>query len=127
MASQATRSNKFQEVTKDLKEITAHSVDTSRVQIENPIGCVQVPVGLAGPLLVQGVGNTGELESEEVYAPLATTEAALIASCSRGCKAFSQSGGIQFTALSDAMSRWVFHAHEFVDNQRKPSTEPNRD
>ncbi|GKZ66726.1 hypothetical protein AnigIFM50267_000595 [Aspergillus niger] len=98
-------SAKIQQVTKDLKEITAHSVNFSRVHIENPIGSVQVPVGLAGPLLVREIGHASEQESEEVYAPLATTEAALIASCSRGCKAFSRSGGIQFTALSDTMSR----------------------
>ncbi|GKZ25503.1 hypothetical protein AbraIFM66951_001042 [Aspergillus brasiliensis] len=95
---------KLQQITKDLKEITAHSIDPSQVHIENAIGCVQVPVGLAGPLLVREAGKTGE-ESEEVYAPLATTEAALIASCTRGCKAFSRSGGIQFMTLSETMSR----------------------
>ncbi|GLA88949.1 hypothetical protein AtubIFM56815_003416 [Aspergillus tubingensis] len=106
MSSQATRtSNKFQEVTKGLKKITAHSIDSSQVHIENSIGSVQVPVGLAGPLLVREIGKAGEQKGEEVYAPLATTEAALIASCSRGCKVFSRSGGVYITSLSDTMSR----------------------
>ncbi|PYH64309.1 hmg-CoA reductase [Aspergillus vadensis CBS 113365] len=105
MSSHATRTtNKFQEVTKGLKEITAHSISSSQVHIENPIGSVQVPVGLAGPLLVQEIGKAGEQKGEEVYAPLATTEAALIASCSRGCKAFSRSGGVHITSLSDTMT-----------------------
>lgn len=97
-------SGKFQQVTKNLKEITAHPIDSAKVRIENPIGCVQVPVGLAGPLWVWETGATGE-EVEEVYAPLATTEAALVASCCRGCKAFNRSGGIHIVALRDAMSK----------------------
>ncbi|OJI88808.1 hypothetical protein ABZX51_009784 [Aspergillus tubingensis] len=97
-------SGKFQQVTKNLKEITAHPIDSAKVRIENPIGCVQVPVGLAGPLWVWETGATGE-EVEEVYAPLATTQAALVASCCRGCKAFNRSGGIHIVALRDAMSK----------------------
>ncbi|PYH35314.1 hmg-CoA reductase [Aspergillus neoniger CBS 115656] len=61
-----------------------------QVRIENPIGCVQVPVGLAGPLWVWETGTSGA-EVEEVYAPLATTEAAL--------------WGIYIIALRDAMSK----------------------
>ncbi|RAK88503.1 hmg-CoA reductase [Aspergillus costaricaensis CBS 115574] len=66
---------KFQQVTKNLKEITAHPIDPTQVRIENLIGCVKVPVGLAGPL------------------------------CCRGCKAFNRSGGIHIVALRDAMSK----------------------
>ncbi|KAI2820515.1 hypothetical protein CBS115989_3645 [Aspergillus niger] len=95
---------KIQQVIKDLKEITAHPIDASKVQIENPIGCVQVPVRLAGPLRVWETSAAGE-ECEEVYAPLATTEAALVASCCRGCKAFNRSGGIHIVALYDAMAK----------------------
>ncbi|GLA53998.1 hypothetical protein AnigIFM63604_011525 [Aspergillus niger] len=95
---------KIQQVIKDLKEITAHPIDASKVHIENPIGCVQVPVGLAGPLRVWETSAAGE-ECEEVYAPLATTEAALVASCCRGCKAFNRSGGIHIVALYDAMAK----------------------
>ncbi|MCE4618826.1 MAG: 3-hydroxy-3-methylglutaryl-CoA reductase, partial [Desulfurococcales archaeon] len=42
--------------------------------IENPIGAVQVPVGVVGPLLVKGTYARGEY-----YVPLATTEGALVA------------------------------------------------
>ncbi len=55
---------------------------------ENMIGAIQVPVGVAGPLLIKVEG--GEIES---YIPLATTEGALIASVNRGSKAILESGG----------------------------------
>lgn len=54
---------------------------------ENMVGAAQVPVGIAGPLKIEGIGET--------YIPLATTEGALVASVSRGCKAVSLSGGAQ--------------------------------
>lgn len=47
--------------------------------IENFIGVAQVPVGIAGPLLVDGEHASGTF-----YVPLATTEGALVASYSRG-------------------------------------------
>lgn len=56
---------------------------------ENMIGVTQVPLGIAGPLALLTV--KGELLN--VYLPLATTEGALVASISRGCKAITESGG----------------------------------
>jgi hydroxymethylglutaryl-CoA reductase (NADPH) len=67
----------------NLKNIGAFSLDESVASArncENMIGAAQVPIGIAGPL-------NGK------YIPLATTEGALVASVSRGCKAISQSGG----------------------------------
>lgn len=55
---------------------------------ENMIGGAQLPVGVAGPLKVNGENYNGE-----VYIPLATTEGALVASVNRGCKAITESGG----------------------------------
>lgn len=55
---------------------------------ENMVGAVQVPLGVAGPLKVNG-----EFAKGEYFLPLATTEAALVASVSRGCKAIGESGG----------------------------------
>lgn len=66
--------------------------------IENLIGASQIPLGIAGPILVKGKGL--RVKGEEFYLPLATTEGALIASVSRGCKAIFESGGAQ-TLIED--------------------------
>jgi len=50
---------------------------------ENVLGYVQIPVGFAGPLMLDGV---------KYYVPMATTEGALVASTNRGCKALSIRG-----------------------------------
>jgi hydroxymethylglutaryl-CoA reductase (NADPH) len=76
--------------------------------LENFAGSVEVPVGLAGPLLF-----TGEAARGEVVAPLATTEGALVASVSRGARAITASGGVTATVLSQRMSRAP--AFEFPD------------
>lgn len=58
--------------------------------IENLIGATQIPLGIAGPLKIRSTIND---KRHTVYIPLATTEGALVASLSRGCKAITQSGG----------------------------------
>jgi len=63
---------------------------------ENVIGYVQVPVGVAGPILVNG---------KEHYLPMATTEGALVASTSRGAKAIVESGGCVTEICRDGMTR----------------------
>jgi hydroxymethylglutaryl-CoA reductase (NADPH) len=68
--------------------------------IENFFGVAQVPVGLAGPLLVNGEHAQGEF-----LVPLATTEGTLVASYSRGMKLFREAGGITTTVLDDKMQR----------------------
>jgi NADP-dependent 3-hydroxy-3-methylglutaryl-CoA reductase len=73
--------------------------DTKDIKIENCIGFTRVPLGLAGPLTIDGESK------RTVYAPLATVEPTLVASCSLGCKAFQATGGIQVTALSEGLSR----------------------
>ena len=57
---------------------TRATMDSYHGNIENFIGTVKVPVGLAGPLRVNGSYAQGDY-----YLPLATTEAALVASYSR--------------------------------------------
>lgn len=74
--------------------------ETSEIKIENCIGFSKVPIGLAGPLRI----TSFDFESN-AYAPLATYESTLVASCSRGCKAFNISGGVQFEILGNGMSR----------------------
>ncbi|WP_246204251.1 phosphotransferase [Streptomyces tailanensis] len=68
--------------------------------VENFVGAVEVPVGLAGPLLF-----TGEAARGELVAPLATTEGALVASASRGARAVTRSGGVTTAVLSQRMTR----------------------
>ncbi|KAF9684739.1 hypothetical protein SADUNF_Sadunf04G0149700 [Salix dunnii] len=63
---------------------------------EMPIGYVQIPVGVAGPLLLDG---------KEYSVPMATTEGCLVASTNRGCKAINLSGGASSVLLRDAMTR----------------------
>lgn len=57
---------------------------------ENVVGLVTLPVGVAGPLCVDGAAH---------YVPLATAEGALVASTARGAKALTAAGGVR-TALS---------------------------
>ncbi|EEF47996.1 hmg-CoA reductase, putative [Ricinus communis] len=63
---------------------------------EMPIGYVQIPVGIAGPLLLDG---------KEYSVPMATTEGCLVASTNRGCKAIHLSGGATSVLLRDGMTR----------------------
>src|SRR3989344_3771429 len=58
------------------------------VHCENLIGGIRLPLGIAGPIAIEGEKVQGEF-----YIPLATTEGALVASVNRGCKAISASGG----------------------------------
>ena len=68
--------------------------------IENCIGYSRVFLGIAEPLRVKGSQGT----DNQFYAPLATYESTIVASCFRGCKAFNLCGGVQFTALEKEMS-----------------------
>lgn len=68
--------------------------------IENFIGAAQIPIGLAGPLLVNG-----EYAKGEFFVPLATTEGTLVASYNRGMKLLRESGGVTVTVVDDAMQR----------------------
>ncbi|GFQ01839.1 3-hydroxy-3-methylglutaryl-coenzyme a reductase, partial [Phtheirospermum japonicum] len=63
---------------------------------EMPVGYVQIPVGIAGPLLLDG---------REFSVPMATTEGCLVASTNRGCKAIHASGGATSVILRDGMTR----------------------
>lgn len=63
---------------------------------EMPVGYMQIPVGIAGPLLLDG---------REYSVPMATTEGCLVASTNRGCKAIHLSGGASSVLLRDGMTR----------------------
>lgn len=68
--------------------------------IENFVGTVKVPVGVAGPLRVNGLYAKGDY-----YVPMATTEAALVASYHRGSLLVSEGGGCSALLLSEGVSR----------------------
>ncbi|WVQ68793.1 hydroxymethylglutaryl-CoA reductase (NADPH) [Kwoniella botswanensis] len=63
---------------------------------ENVVGYMPLPVGIAGPLNVDG---------ELLHIPMATTEGTLVASTSRGCKALNSGGGVTTVLTHDAMTR----------------------
>ena len=63
---------------------------------EMVVGFVPLPVGVAGPLLLNG---------REFQVPMATVEGCLIASTKRGCKAIAESGGATATLLQQGMTR----------------------
>jgi hydroxymethylglutaryl-CoA reductase (NADPH) len=68
--------------------------------IEHFIGTVRVPVGLIGPLRVNGLFAHGDY-----YVPLATTEAALVASYSRGARLLLEAGGCTTLVVNEGVSR----------------------
>ena len=85
-----------------LEHVGASSFDPAILpgNVENFIGVAQVPIGLAGPLLVDGEHAKGEF-----YVPMATAEGTLVASYSRGMKLLREAGGVKTTVMDDAMQR----------------------
>lgn len=79
---------------------TAARMQLFAANIENFIGTVKVPVGIAGPLRVRGLFAGGDY-----YVPLATTEAALVASYTRGCHAIGDAGGCVSAVVSEGVTR----------------------
>jgi len=68
--------------------------------IESFIGAVEVPVGVIGPLQVNGLNASGGY-----FIPLATSEAALVASYARGADIATRAGGISAAMLSEGLLR----------------------
>ena len=81
------------------------ALDSLAGNIENYIGVAQVPIGLAGPLRINGQHANGDF-----YIPMATTEGTLVASYSRGMRVLSELGGVTTTVIERYMQRApVFH------------------
>lgn len=87
---------------KELPLIAQSHLHREQIQhnIESYIGSVEIPIGLAGPLLF----NQNN-QSEYVYAPMGTLEGALIASMNRGAKVITQSGGFNAEVIHQKMVR----------------------
>ena len=87
----------------ELNQIANYTLDMELAfakNIENPIGTVQIPIGVAGPLKING-----EHAKDEFFVPLATSEGALLASVNRGCSAITASGGANARVIGDKMTR----------------------
>ncbi len=87
----------------EFEHIQNFSLDVEAItkkNIENMIGAVQIPLGVAGLLKVNG-----EYANSEYYIPLATTEGALVASVNRGCSIITKSGGANVRVFEDEMTR----------------------
>ncbi|MEP5763809.1 MAG: hydroxymethylglutaryl-CoA reductase [Halieaceae bacterium] len=84
--------------------------------IESLWGVAQVPIGLAGPLLVNGEHAQGEF-----YVPMATVEGTMLASYNRGMKVIRDSGGVTTTVCGEAMQR----APVFVFNNARQARDFN--
>src|SRR5688500_14873228 len=85
-----------------LEHVGSYSFDPAQLtgNVENFVGVAQVPIGLAGPLLVNGEHAQGEF-----VVPLATAEGTLVASYNRGMKLLRDAGGVRTTILDDRMQR----------------------
>lgn len=80
----------------------ATTIDPESLQgnIENYIGMAQLPIGVAGPLRVNGASANGDF-----YVPMATSEGALVASCQRGALVTAISGGITSICFTETVYR----------------------
>jgi hydroxymethylglutaryl-CoA reductase (NADPH) len=101
-AAQARRAFLSERSGAALEHVGSHSFDSGTVSgnIEHFIGAAQVPIGVAGPLLVRGEHADGQF-----YVPLATAEGTLVASYNRGMKLVHEAGGVRTTVMDDAMQR----------------------
>ena len=86
----------------ELEHVAECSFDPGIAQgnIENFIGAAQVPLGVAGPVLVNGEHAKGDF-----YVPLATAEGTLVASYNRGMRLLREAGGVTTTVMADKMQR----------------------
>jgi hydroxymethylglutaryl-CoA reductase (NADPH) len=98
-----------------LDHASAYSLDPSTLpgNVESFFGIAQVPMGLAGPLRVNGEHAQGDF-----LVPLATTEGTLVASYNRGMKLCREAGGVSTTILDDRMQRAPVFSFENARDMR---------
>lgn len=85
-----------------LEHAATHSQDVASLpgNVESFVGVAQVPLGVVGPLRVNGEHAQGDF-----YVPLATTEGTLVASYGRGMRLLHEAGGVTTTITDDRMQR----------------------
>ena len=113
-AAKARRDFMAETTSTNFEHLGLYSFDPAvlRGNIENFSGVAQVPIGFAGPLLVNGEHAQGAF-----FVPMATTEGTLVASYNRGMKLTRLAGGITCTVVQDAMQRapvFVFENARFA-------------
>src|SRR5918995_903576 len=101
-AAQRRRAFLAEQTGVELEHVGSYSFDPALAQgnVEHFTGVAQVPIGVAGPLLVNGEHAQGEF-----YVPLATAEGTLVASYNRGMRLLREAGGVKTTVLDDRMQR----------------------
>ena len=118
-AAEARRAFVREHTGADLHHVGSYSFDPGVLpgNIENFTGVAQVPLGIAGPLRVNGEHAQGEF-----FVPMATTEGTLIASYNRGMRLLTECGGVRTTVVEAHMQRapvFIFddalQAREFGD------------
>ncbi|MDG5776410.1 hydroxymethylglutaryl-CoA reductase (NADPH) [Haloarculaceae archaeon H-GB2-1] len=95
----------------------AFDADVAESNVENMIGAAQIPMGVVGPLPVDGSAADGEYQL-----PLATTEGALIASVNRGVSAIREAGGATVRVLKTEMTRAPVFSVEDVGEASEVAT-----
>src|SRR5512135_2313176 len=93
----------------NLSHVAQYSFDPSILpgNIEHFIGAAQVPIGVAGPIRINGEHARGDF-----YVPMATTEGTLVASYNRGMRLLTECGGVKTTVVEQFMQRapvFMFH------------------
>ena len=123
-----------------LPHVQSYSFDPGLLpgNIENFTGVAQVPIGVAGPLRINGEHAQGEF-----FVPMATTEGTLVASYNRGMRVLTESGGVTTTVVKRSMQRapvfmfetareardfgeWVVQNHEPIRAAAESTTRSGR-
>ncbi len=101
-AAAARRAFVSEQTGASLEHVGSFSLDPATLpgNVEHFTGVAQVPIGIAGPLLVNGEHAQGEF-----YVPMATTEGTLVASYNRGMKLLRAAGGVTVSVVEDHMQR----------------------
>ncbi|WP_459201627.1 hydroxymethylglutaryl-CoA reductase (NADPH) [Methanococcus sp. CF] len=86
--------------TRHIQQYTLDEKLAMQKNIENMIGAIQIPLGFAGPISINGKYAQGEFN-----VPFATTEGALVASINRGCSIITKCGGATVRVIDDKMTR----------------------
>ncbi|WP_336360025.1 hydroxymethylglutaryl-CoA reductase (NADPH) [Haladaptatus sp. ZSTT2] len=90
----------------------AFDAEDAESAIENMVGAIQVPLGVAGPVPINGGAAEGTY-----YLPLATTEGALLASVNRGLSAIRAAGGSTARVIKSKMTRApVFRVQDVAES-----------